>query len=81
MEPSKRRPRNAGSIVPKTAELIVHRQSDSGTIRRLLKDQEIAEQFCAIADRPSSLISPDSDQRVYDPPVDPNLAKASGHSV
>ena len=50
MESSKQRLRGVGSIVPEMAELVVHGQSDSGAVGRLLKDQKIAEQACTIGD-------------------------------
>ena len=42
----------------KIPELVLHRQSDPGAICSLMKDQEIAEQACAITDRATGLITP-----------------------
>jgi hypothetical protein len=81
MERPKRRLRSAGGIVVEMVELVVHRQPDSGAISCLLKDQEIAEQACLIANRTAGLIATNPKQRVYDPPVDPDVAKTRRHGV
>src|SRR5215467_11525464 len=76
MKYPKRRLRSAGRFVAKMAELIINGQPYSGQVRRLLKDQEITEQICVITDRTTRLIAPDPQKRVYDPLVNPHLAKA-----
>jgi hypothetical protein len=81
MELAKRRLRSADGIVAEAVEFIIHRQSDSAAVCCLLKDPQITEEASAIAHRTTSLISPNPKQRVDDPPVDPDLAKASRHRV
>jgi hypothetical protein len=67
-------------ITAEVAELVVHRQANSGAICFLLKDQE-AEQSCEISDWTSDLIAASTEHRVCDPPVSPDLPEELRHRV
>src|SRR5262249_12315753 len=83
VDPAERRLRDAGDIVTEMVELVVHRQPDAGAVCRLLKNKEIAVQASSVGDRTAgaSPITANPLQRVYDPPIDPNLTKARRHVI
>jgi hypothetical protein len=81
MKCPERRLKNASDIAAEVPELIVNRQSNAGTIRRLLKDQKIAGHSCAVSDRTANLIVTNPKQRVYDPAVNPDLPQELRHRV